>query len=173
MLKPRRFPLQLSCHHEFMKFLILIFIAALASGFGVSAASGQTDASGRAIVVPTPTPGPAGTASTALNSSLTGGGVTHGQGSMGTGVNVSQAGATSAVPPIVPGAIIINSNANSLGTGNVAGSVQFNNGGPGSVTGAPVPISPIPTYVTPGTGLGAAATGAGITVPNPNPGSVQ
>ena len=159
-----------------MKFSILVFIAALVAGFGVSAASGQTDASGRPIVVPTPTPGPAGTASTALNSSLTGGGVTHGQGSMGTGVNVSQAGAsgaTSAVPPIVPGAIVINSNANSLGTGNVAGSVQINNGGPGSVTGAPVPISPIPTYVTPGSGLGAAATGAGITVPNPNPGSVQ
>jgi hypothetical protein len=159
-----------------MKFSILVFIAALAAGFGVSAAYGQTDASGRPIVVPTPTPGPSGTASTALNSSLTGGGVAHGQGSMGTGVNVAQSGATgstSTVSPIVPGAIIINSNATSLGTGNVAGSVQINNGGPGSVTGAPIPISPIPTYVTPGSGLGAAATGAGITVPNPNPGSVQ
>jgi hypothetical protein len=154
-----------------MKFSILIFIAALIAGFGVGAASGQTDASGRAIVVPTPTPGPTGTASTALNSSLTGGGVAHGQGSMGTGVNVAPVGA--AVPPIVPGAVTINSNANSEGTGNVAGSVQINNGGPGSVTGAPIPISPIPTYVTPGTGLGTAATGVGTAVTNPNPGSVQ
>jgi hypothetical protein len=156
-----------------MKFPILVFIAALFAGFGVSAASGQTNASGRPIIVPTPTPGPVGTSSTALNSSLTGGGVTHGQGSMGTGVNVPQVGAASAVPPIVPGAVTINSNANSQGTGNVAGSVQFNNGGPGSVTGAPVPISPIPTYVTPGTGLGTPTTGAGATVTNPNPGSVQ
>ncbi len=156
-----------------IKFSILVFVAALLAGFGLSAASGQTTGSGRAIVVPTPTPGPSGTASTALNSSLTGGGVIHGQGTMGTGVNVPQAGAASSAPPIVPGAVTINSNANSQGTGNVAGSVQINNGGPGSVTGAPIPISPIPTYVTPGTGLGTAATGVGTAVTNPNPGSVQ
>ena len=156
-----------------MKFAILVFIAALVGGFGVSAASGQTSASGRAVVVPTPTPGPVGTASTALNSSLTGGGVVNGQGTMGTGVNVPQGSVAAAVPPIVPGAVTINSNANSQGTGNVAGSVQINNGGPGSVTGAPIPISPIPTYVTPGTGLGTATTGASTTVTNPNPGSVQ
>ena len=36
-----------------------------------------------------------------------------------------------------------------------------------------IPISPIPTYVTPGTGLGTTTTGPGTTVTNPNPGSVQ
>jgi hypothetical protein len=76
------------------------------------------------------------------------------------------------VAPIVPGAVVINSNASSVGTGNVAGSVQVNNGGAGSVTGAPVPVSPIPTYVTPGTGLGIVP-GVGTTTTNPNPGSVQ
>jgi hypothetical protein len=152
-----------------MKFSTLVCIAAFLTGFGVCAASAQTNGSGRAVVVPTPTPGPVGTASTALNSSLTGGGVINGHGTMGTGVNVPQ---VSAVAPIVPGAVTINSNASSVGTGNVAGSVQINNGGPGSVTGAPIPISPIPTYVTPGTGLGTGAT-AVTTVPNPNPGSVQ
>jgi hypothetical protein len=160
----------MSFEHGFMKFPILVCVAALLTGFGVAAASGQTDGSGRPIIVPTPTPAPVGTASTALNSSLTGGGVINGQGSMGTGVNVPQ---VSVVAPIVPGSVTINSNANSEGTGNVAGSVQINNGGPGSVTGAPVPISPIPTYVTPGTGLGTAATGVGTTATNPNPGSVQ
>jgi len=152
-----------------MKLSILFCIAALLAGLGGRTAFGQTNASGQAVSVATPTPGPVGTASTALNSSLTGGGVANGQGSMGTGVNVPPA---SAVPPIVPGAITINSNASSAGTGNVAGSVQINNGGPGSVSGAPVPTSPIPTYVTPGTGLGTAASG-GTTVTNPNPGSVQ
>jgi hypothetical protein len=156
-----------------MKFLILVFVTVLVAGFGVSAASGQTNGSGRPVIVPTPTPGPVGTASTALNSSLTGGGVVNGQGTMGTGVNVPQGSTVSTAPPIVPGAVTINSNANSEGTGNVAGSVQINNGGPGSVTGAPVPISPIPTYVTPGTGLGTAATGVGTAATNPNPGSVQ
>ena len=152
-----------------MKPTFLLCIAALLAGLGTLTASGQTSASGQAVSVATPTPGPVGTASTALNSSITGSGVVNGQGSMGTGVHVPP---VSAVPPIVPGAITINSNASSVGTGNVAGSVQINNGGPGSVTGAPVPTSPIPTYVTPGTGLGTAATGA-TTVTNPNPGSVQ
>jgi hypothetical protein len=103
------------------------------------------------------------------------GGIENGQGSMGTGVNVPaavpQAPQAGSVSPIVPGSITINSNASSAGTGNVAGSVQINNGGAGSVSAAPVPISPIPTYVTPGTGLGTNPSG-GI-VPNPNPGSVQ
>ncbi len=126
-------------------------------------ASAQTSSSGQAVSVATPTPAPVGTASTALNSSLLGGGVINGKGTMGTGE----------VAPIVPGSIVINSNASSVGSGNVAGSVQVNNGGAGSVTGAPVPVSPIPTYVTPGTGLGVA-TGAGSTsANNPNPGSVQ
>jgi hypothetical protein len=49
----------------------------------------------------------------------------------------------------------------------VAGSVQINNGGSGTVTGVTTPVSPIPTYVTPGTGLGVTTT------TNPNPGSVQ
>jgi len=154
-----------------MKLSILVCIAtALAGGLGVCSASGQTSASGQAISVATPTPGPMGTASTALNSSLTGGGVVNGQGSMGAGVNVPQ---PSEVAPIVPGAVTINSNASSVGTGNVAGSVQINNGGAGSVTGAPVPLSPIPTYVTPGTGLGTAAAAGSTTTTNPNPGSVQ
>jgi hypothetical protein len=152
-----------------MKLLILLCIAGFAAGLGTRSASAQTSASGQAVIVATPTPGPVGTASTALNSSLTGGGVANGKGSMGTGVHIPP---VSAVPPIVPGPIIINSNASSAGTGNVAGSVQINNGGPGSVTGAPTPVSPIPTYVTPGTGLGAAAS-AGTTATNPNPGSVQ
>ena len=106
--------------------------------------------------------GRSGTASTALNSSLTGGGVTNGQGTMGTGVNVAQSGATGCqrCVPHRAGSRHHQQQCELLGTGNVAGSVQINNGGPGSVTGAPVPISPIPTYVTPGTGLGAAATGA-------------
>jgi len=133
-------------------------------------ASAQTSASGQAVSVATPTPAPVGTASTALNSSLLGGGVINGKGTMGTGVNAPQ---PSEVAPIVPGSIIINSNASSVGTGNVAGSVQVNNGGAGSVTGAPVPVSPIPTYVTPGTGLGAAASAGVTTTTNPNPGSVQ
>lgn len=150
-----------------MKLLILVSVFAGIAGFG--SAFGQTNISGQAVSVPTPTPGPVGTASTALSSSLTGGGVTNGQGSMGTGVH---APAVSAVPPIVPGSVTINSNATSLGTANVAGSVQLNNGGAGTVTGAPTPVSPIPTYVTPGTGLGTAAT-TGVTAPNPNPGSVQ
>jgi len=88
---------------------------------------------------------------------------------MGTGVNVP---ATSTAAPIVPGAVTISSYGSSAGTGNVAGSVQINNGGPGSVTGTPTSVSPIPTYVTPGTGLGTTVN-AGVTVPNPNPGSVQ
>ena len=150
-----------------MKFYFLVCIAALASG--ICAASAQTSASGQAVSVATPTPGPVGTASTSLNSSLTGGGVVNGQGSMGTGVSIPP---VSAAPPIVPGAITINSNASSVGSGNVAGSVQINNGGAGSVTGAPTTTSPIPTYVTPGTGLGTGAS-AGTTVSNPNPGSVQ
>jgi hypothetical protein len=141
-----------------MKLSIFLFCAALLSGLGC--ARGQSA---------TPTPGPVGTASTALNSSLTGGGTVNGQGSMGTGVNAPPSSAT---PAIVPGAVVINANGSSVGTGNVAGSVQLNNGGPGSVSGAPTPTSPIPTYVVPGSGLGTAA-GTGITVPNPNPGSVQ
>ena len=144
-----------------MKVSVLIFIVAIAGGFGLCQASGQA--------VATPTPGPVGTASTALNSSLTGGGVRNGQGTMGTGVHVP---VSSATVPIVPGPVIINSNGASGGTGNVAGSVAINSGGPGSVTGAPTPVSPIPTYVQPGSGLGTAAT-TGVTVPNPNPGSVQ
>ncbi len=144
-----------------MKLSIVVALVAVIAGFGSSSA--------RAQAVPTPTPGPVGTASTALNSSLTGGGVVNGQGSMGTAVH---APATSAIPPIVPGAVIINSNGSSVGTGNVAGSVQINNGGSGSVTGVTTPTSPIPTYVTPGTGLGTTA-GTGVAVPNPNPGSVQ
>jgi hypothetical protein len=151
-----------------MKLSILACIAMAL--IGVRSASAQTSASGQAVSVATPTPGPVGTASTALNSSLTGGGVENGKGTMGTGVNVPL---PSEVAPIVPGAVIINSNASSVGTGNVAGSVQINNGGAGSVTGAPVPVSPIPTYVTPGTGLGAAAAAGATTTTNPNPGSVQ
>ena len=167
-----------------MKFSTLVCIAAFLTGFGVCAASAQTNGSGRAVVVPTPTPGPVGTASTALNSSLTGGGVINGHGTMGTGVNVPQ---VSAVAPIVPGAVTINSNASSLGTSNVAGSVTLNSGGPGSVSGAPTPTSVIPTYVIPGSGLGTVALVSGTTLvngtavttvtsvpaPNPNPGSVQ
>jgi hypothetical protein len=137
---------------------------------GASRTAAQTSASGQAISVATPTPVPVGTASTALNSSLTGGGVINGKGTMGMGVNVPQ---PSEVAPIVPGSIVINSNASSVGTGNVAGSVQVNNGGAGSVTGAPVPVSPIPTYVTPGTGLGTAASAGSTSSNNPNPGSVQ
>ena len=60
-----------------MKLSILICVATVFAGFagvGVRSASGQTDASGRPVSVATPTPGPVGTASTALNSSLTGGG---------------------------------------------------------------------------------------------------
>ena len=155
-----------------MKHFNFVCIAASVVGFaglGVCSASGQTSASGQPVSVATPTPGPVGTASTALNSSLTGGGVTNGQGTMGTGVNVPAVGKAA---PIVPGAVTINSNGSSVGTGNVAGSVQINNGGPGSVTGVPAPANPIPTYVTPGTGLGTPAN-AGTTVPNPNPGSVQ
>jgi hypothetical protein len=154
-----------------MKFGILFCVSAVMGFAAVSSAHAQTDAStGQAISVPTPTPGPVGTASTALNSSLVGGGVANGQGSMGTGVNVP---ATSAVPAVVPGSVIINSSADSEGTGNVAGSVQINSGGAGSVTGAPVPQSPIPTYVTPGAGLGTAAGAGTTTTTNPNPGSVQ
>ena len=155
-----------------MKLSILLCIALAIAAFagpGAASASGQTSPSGQPITVATPTPGPVGTASTALNSSLTGGGVANGQGSMGTGVNVPP---TSAAPPIVPGAITISSYGSSAGAGNVAGSVQINNGGPGSVTGTPVTVSPIPTYVTPGTGLGTTVN-AGTTAPNPNPGSVQ
>ena len=152
-----------------MRLLIFFFVAGLVLGLGDRAAFGQTSASGQAVSVATPTPGPVGTASTALNSSLTGGGPANGQGSMGGAVN---APATSAVPPIVPGAVTINSNASSVGTGAVAGSVQINNGGAGTVTGAPTPTSAVPTYVTPGTGLGTPAT-ATTTTTNPNPGSVQ
>jgi hypothetical protein len=155
-----------------MKLFLLICATVLVAGLGLRTASAQTSSiTGQAVSVPTPTPGPSGTSSTALNSSLTGGGVANGQGSMGTGVNTATT-PVSAVPPITPGNIIINSNANSIGTGNVAGSVQINNGGPGSVNGAPTPISPIPTYVTPGTGLGTPAS-ASTTTSNPNPGSVQ
>ena len=178
-----------------MKLWALSCSVALLAGLGLSQASGQTNGSGRPIAIATPTPGPSGTASTALNSSLNSG-PSHGGGShMKTEVcgvligetrngvvevqasiealNAAQAGTGSGTtPPIVPSFVTINSNSSSAGTGNVAGSVQINNGGPGSVTGAPVPVSPIPTYVTPGTGLGAAATGV-VTVPNPNPGSVQ
>ena len=155
-----------------MKFFLLLCAVAFALGFGLRTASAQTSATtGQADSVPTPTPGPAGTSSTALNSSLTGGGPANGQGSMGTGVNTATT-PVSAVPPTTPGSIIINSNANSIGTGNVAGSVQINNGGAGSVNGAPTPISPVPTYVTPGSGLGTPAS-ASTTTSNPNPGSVQ
>jgi len=146
--------------------------ATIAAGFGLHTASAQTSPiTGQAISIPTPTPGPSGTSSTALNSGITVGTPATGQGSMGTGVNIATT-PVSAVPPTIPGSITINSNASSLGTGNVAGSVQINNGGPGSVTGAPVPISPIPTYVVPGSGLGTPAT-ATTTTSNPNPGSVQ
>jgi hypothetical protein len=151
-----------------MKLSILVCAAALLAGAG--SVLGQTSASGQAVSVATPTPGPVGSASTALHTSLTGGGVVNGQGSMGTGVSVPP---VSAAPPIVPGAVTINSNASSVGTGNVAGSVQINNGGAGSVTGAPTPLSPVPTYVTPGTGLGTAASAGTTTTTNPNPGSVQ
>lgn len=151
---------------------------------GVCAASGQTSASGQAVSVATPTPPPAGIASTALNTSITGGGVKNGQGSMGTGVNVP---ASSAAAPIVPGAVTISSNASSVGSSNVAGSSQINGGGPGSVSGAPTPTSVVPTYVVPGSGLGTVVLISGTTVvngtgvstvtsvpaPNPNPGSVQ
>jgi hypothetical protein len=162
-----------------MKRSILFCVATLLAGFaGLFPASAQTSASGQPVSVATPTPGPAGTTSTALNpnlntalnSSITGGGVATGQGSMGTGVNVPP---VSAAAPIVPGQVIINSNGTSVGAGNVAGSVQINNGGPGSVSGAPTPTSPIPTYVTPGTGLGTAGNAGTTTAPNPNPGSVQ
>ena len=155
-----------------MKLSILVCIAMVVAAFagpGARSAWGQTTPSGQPISVATPTPVPVGTASTALASSLTGGGVANGEGSMGTGVHVPPA---SAVPPIVPGAITISSFGSSAGAGNVAGSVQINNGGPGSVTGTPVTVSPIPTYVTPGTGLGTTVN-AGTTAPNPNPGSVQ
>jgi hypothetical protein len=155
-----------------MKLFLLLCAAALVAGFGLRTASAQTSPiTGQAVSVATPTPGPSGTSSTALNSSLTGGGPANGQGSMGTGVNTATT-PVSAVPPTIPGNIIINSNANSIGTGNVAGSVQINNGGPGSVTGAPVNTSSIPTYVTPGSGLGTPAS-ASTTTSNPNPGSVQ
>jgi hypothetical protein len=103
---------------------------------------------------------------------------------MGTGVNVP---ATSAVAPIVPGAVVINSNASSVGTGNLAGSSVINGGGAGSVTGAPTPTSTVPTFVVPGSGLGtvvlvsgtalvngtATVTVTAVPAPNPNPGSVQ
>jgi len=149
----------------------IFFCALVAMLMAAGHASAQTSpTTGQAISVPTPTPPPVGTASTALNSSLTGGGVINGQGTMGTGVNVPQ---PSEVAPIVPGSVVINSNASSVGSGNVAGSVQVNNGGAGSVTGAPTPVSPIPTYVTPGTGLGASASAGTTTTTNPNPGSVQ
>jgi hypothetical protein len=148
-----------------------IFLCALvALLMAAGHASAQTSVSGQAVSVATPTPPPVGTSSTALNSSLVGGGVINGKGTMGTGVNVPQ---PSEVAPIVPGSIVINSGASSVGTGNVAGSVQVNNGGAGSVTGAPVPVSPIPTYVTPGTGLGVATGVGSTTTNNPNPGSVQ
>jgi len=170
-----------------MKLFNLVCAAAAFLGFaglGVCSASGQTSASGQAVSVATPTPGPVGTASTALNSSLTGGGVANGQGTMGTGVSVPP---VSAAAPIVPGAITINANATSLGSSNVAGSSTLNSGGPGSVSGAPVPTSPIPTYVVPGSGLGTVALISGtalvggtvvsivtaVPAPNPNPGSVQ
>jgi hypothetical protein len=149
---------------------IFFCLVAVLLALGAGHAAAQTSASGQAVSVATPTPAPVGTASTALNTSLLGGGVSSGKGTMGTGVNVPQ---PSEVAPIVPGAVVINSNASSVGSGNVAGSVQVNNGGAGSVTGAPAAVSNIPTYVTPGTGLGAA-TGAGSTTSsNPNPGSVQ
>src|SRR5580700_5219571 len=112
-----------------MKFSILICAAAVFAGAGLCSASGQTNATGQAVSVPTPTPGPVGTASTALGTSITSVGVKGGQGSMGTGVN---APASSTTSPIVPGAITVNGNATSLGSGNVAGSVQINNGGAGS-----------------------------------------
>jgi hypothetical protein len=164
-----------------MKVAILFCIAALLAGF---AARAQTSSSGQAVSVATSTPGPVGTASTALNTSLTGAGPANGQGSMGTGVH---APASSAAAPIVPGAVVINSNASSVGTGNLAGSSVINGGGPGSVTGAPTPTSTVPTYVVPGSGLGTVVLVSGTTVvngtavqtvtavpaPNPNPGSVQ
>ncbi len=167
-----------------MKTSILLCAAAAIAGIGLCSASGQTSSSGQAVSVATPTPGPVGAASTALNSVLTGGGVLNGQGTMGTGVNVPQ---VSAVSPIVPGAVTINSNANSIGTANLAGTSQINSGGAGSVTGAPTPTSTIPTYVVPGSGLGtvtlisgttqvsgtSVATVTAVPAPNPNPGSVQ
>ena len=154
-----------------MKLPILVCALFVAAVFSVASAYGQTSQSGQAVVVATPTPAPPGYTSTAVNIQVSGtvAGVTNGNGTMGSGVNVPP---PSAVSPIVPGAVIINSNASSVGTGNVAGSVVINNGGSGTVTGAPTPTSVIPTYVTPGTGLGTAAT-AGVTAPNPNPGSVQ
>ena len=153
-----------------MKFLLFLCAVLMVALCGAHHAAAQTSPiSGQAISIATPTPAPVGTNSTALNTSITGGGPATGQGSMGTGVNTP---ATSFAPSIVPGSITINANANSLGTGNVPGSVQINNGGAGSVTGAPVPQSPIPTYVTPGSGLGTPATSS-VTSINPNPGSVQ
>jgi len=149
-----------------MRFFVIACVAAVCAA---GAAHGQTNATGQAVAVPTPTPPPVGTASTSLNSSLTGGGVVNGQPTMGTGVNVP---ASSAASPIVPGAITISGNASSVGSGNVAGSVQINSGGPGSISSPPTPVSPIPTYVTPGTGIGTPA-GTSVTAPNPNPGSVQ
>jgi hypothetical protein len=106
---------------------------------------------------------------------------------MGTGVNVAVAATSGAVAAIVPGPVVINSNANSVGTGNLAGTSQINSGGPGTVTGAPTPTSVVPTYVIPGTGLGTVALVSGTALvngtatttvtaapaPNPNPGSVQ
>lgn len=170
-----------------MKLSNVICAAALfgcVAGFGVCSVLGQTTSSGQAASAATPTPGPVGTASTFLNASLTGGGVVNGQGTMGTGISVPP---LSAVAPIVPGPVLINSNGSSLGTSNVAGSSQLNSGGPGTVTGAPTPTNPIPTYVVPGAGLGTVALVSGTTLvngtavstvttvpaPNPNPGSVQ
>ena len=154
---------------DMAKLWILLCATVICGWIGAGHALAQTNASGRAIAVATPTPGPVGTASTALNSSATSSGAAAGQGSMGTGVKVP---ASSAVSPIVPGAVTINSNASSLGTSNVAGSVTINSGGAGTATGATTAVSSVPTYVTPGSGLGTAA-GTGIAVPNPNPGSVQ
>jgi hypothetical protein len=166
---------------KIMKFAILICIGTFLTGF---AASAQTSTSGQAVSVATPTPGPVGTASTALSSSLTGGGVVNGRGTMGAGISVPP---PSAVGPIVPGAVVINSNGSSVGTGNLAGSSVINGGGPGTVTGAPTPTSTVPTYVVPGSGLGtvvlvsgtalvngtATVTVTAVPAPNPNPGSVQ
>lgn len=151
--------------------LFHFFVCAAALGLGGAAASAQTSSSGQASSFATPTPPPVGIASTALS-----GAAANGAGSMGSGVNVPVVGTTQ---PIVPGMVVINSNANTVGASSaVAGSVQINNGGAGSVTGISPPISPIPTYVVPGTGLGATVatsgtTGATTLIQNPNPGSVQ
>lgn len=166
------------------KLRILVAIAALTTAIGLHSASAQTSQSGQPIAVATPTPGPIGIASTALSTSLTGGGVTNGQGSMGSGVNVP---ASSATAPIVPGAVVIGANGSSVGASNVAGSAVINGGGPGSVNGTLTPTSTAPTFVVPGSGLGTVALVSGTTVtngtavttvtavpaPNPNPGSVQ